>query len=298
MTGRVNRRPKTMNLVRIRILFAATAGLFFAAAGWGAQYVRGQVIHEVRLKNGTVLANVTVVAVGSTTVVARWDGGMGTLLLTQLPEAMRTDLVAAAAAAKPAAPAAPPVAAPAAIDPNLANQDLPTDIKLTNGFVMHKSSVTRWDKTSVLIAYQGGIVSVRFQNIVPEQRAIFEARKDDELTRQAREDRRSTAGQNTADHDDQARQAAEAAAKEEEEKKAEEIRNGLEFHYLVKGMTKEQVIAAFGRPPDASGDTFFYVLRGHDKYGNAADRMLVFKDGILVSWRDQRDGEPAGAVDH
>jgi hypothetical protein len=287
-----------MTLVRLRILLAATAGLFFATAGWSAQYVRGQLIPEVRLKNGTVLANVTVVAVGSTTVVARWDGGMGSLLLTQLPDEMRTDLVAASAAAKPPAPAAQPAAPAAPIDPNLANQDLPVDIKLTNGFVMHKSNVTRWDKTSVLVAYQGGIVSVRFQNIVPEQRAIFEARRDDELARQARDDRRSTASHDTSDQDDKARQAAAEAAKEEEEKKAEEIRNGLEFHYLVKGMTKEQVIAAFGRPPDTSGDTFFYVLRGHDKYGNAADRMLVFKDGILVSWRDQRDGEPAGAVDH
>jgi len=70
------------------------------------------------------------------------------------------------------------------------------------------------------------------------------------------------------------------------------------FHYLVKGMSKQQAIQAFGKPPDDTGDSFFYILRGHDKYGNAADRTLNFKDGVLAGWRDMRDGEPAGAVDH
>jgi hypothetical protein len=184
------------------------------------------------------------------------------------------------------------------VDPKLATAELPTEIKLTNGFVMRKSKVTRWDTNSVLVTYQGGIVSVRFQNIAPEQRAIFEARKDEELVRQAKEDAASNAGQTNSARDERVRQEAEAADQDAAAKKAEEIRNGITFHYLVKGMTKDQVILAFGKPPEANGETFFYPSRGHDKYGNSADRMLLFKDGRLASWRDQREGEPAGAVDH
>lgn len=262
-----------------------------------AQYARGKLIPELRLKNGTVLHGLTVTSVGSTTVMARWDGGMGTILLTQLPDEMRTDLTPVVAV-KPPAPEAPAAAVPATVDPKLASAELPTEIKLTNGFVMHKSSVTRWDKTSVLVTYPGGVVTVQFKNITPEQRAIFEARKDEALANQAKADAGTLAGQAAASGDEQASQAKAEADRDEAEKKAEEIRNGLSFHYLVKGMTKEQVIQAFGLPPDPTSDTFFYILRGHDKHGNAADRTLTFKDGVLASWRDMREGEPAGAVDH
>jgi|GEM_PF-2602330 hypothetical protein len=268
-----------------------------AVAAQGAHYVRGRQIPEVRLRNGAVLRDVTVVAVGATTIIARWEGGKGTILLTQLPDEMRADLAPAEVKPPPAVAPAPGVAA-VPLDPKLATAELPTEIKLTNGFVMHKSRVTRWDTNAVLISYQGGIVSVRLKNIAPEQRVIFEARKDEALARQAKEDANSSVGQSAASQDENARQAGEAAAREEAEKRAEEISNGLSFHYLVKGMTKQQVIQAYGRPPNDSGDTFFYVLRGHDKYGNAADRLLVFKDGLLASWRDQREGEPNGAVEH
>ena len=188
--------------------------------------------------------------------------------------------------------------APAPMDPALASAELPTEIKLTNGFVMHKSTVTRWDKNAVLITYQGGIVSVRFQNIAPEQRAIFEARKEEALTRQAKEDASNTAGQVASTNDERARQEAEAAANDAAEKKQEEISNGVAFHYLVKGMNKEQVKKAYGRPDQDHGDSLFYGSRGHDKYGNSADRTLSFKDGLLDGWHDEREGDPGGAVDH
>ena len=270
----------------------------FASVSGGAQYARGRLIPEVKLRNGTVLHDVTVIAVGSTTIIARWEGGQGSILLTQLPDAMRTDLTPVVAVKPPAASAPAPEAASAPVDPKLASAELPTEIKLTNGFVMHKSTITRWETNAVLVSYQGGVVSVRLKNIAPEQRAIFEARKDEALARQAKDDATSTASQNTAAQEEQARQAADAAAREVADKKAEEINNGLTFHYLVKGMTKQQVIQAYGKPPDDSGDSFLYILRGHDKYGNAADRTLVFRDGLLFSWRDQREGEPNGAVDH
>ena len=97
---------------------------------------------------------------------------------------------------------------PIELDPKLASAELPTEIRLTNGFVMHKSAVTRWEPNSVLVSYQGGIVVVRFANIVPEQRAIFEARKEEALARQAKEDAKGSVGQDNAAKEEQARQAA------------------------------------------------------------------------------------------
>lgn len=295
----MNFAPKSLPFAELRLLSIVAAVAFFTVTGKGAQYMRGQLIPEVRLKNGTVLRQVTVTAVGSTSVVARWEGGMGSLPLTQLPEAMRTELVAAnPVKVAPSAQAAVAPAATVAAAPNLATAELPTEIKLTNGFTMHKASVTRWDTNSALITYQGGIVSVRFQNMAPEHRAIFEARKEEALANQAKEDASRTTVQDNSGRDERVRQEKEAADREAAEKKAEEINNGVSFHYLVKGMTKQQAIKAFGVPPDDKGDTFFYISRGRDKYGNAADRTLVFRDGVLVSWRDVREGDSVGAVEH
>ena len=277
-----------------RIAIVAAGGLMLSATASAVPLARGRQFPELKLKNGTVLHDVTIVAVGTNSIVARWDGGQGSILVRQLPAEVQAEMPAPVVVKAPAA-AASLAALP---DPKLATAELPTEIKLTNGFVMHKSKVTRWDKNSVLVSYLGGIVSVRFANITPDQRAIFEARKDEALALQAKDDSNNTAGQATASREEQDRQAAEAHNQEEAEKLADEIKNGLAFHYLVKGMTKAQVIQAFGRPPDDTGDTFLYILRGHDKYGNAADRTLTFREGVLFSWRDARDGEPAGAVDH
>lgn len=292
----VNPASQTTTLRCVRTLLFALSCTVLCASGRGAHYARGQLIPEVRLKNGVMLHAVTIVAVGSTTVVARWDGGQGSILLTQLPDDLRTEL-APVVAVKPA-PAPEPTPPSVAVDPKLASAELPSEIKLTNGFIMHQSKVTRWEPDSVLVSYQGGIVSVRWKNIVPEQRVIFEARKDEALARQAKEDAAAGSGQVTAARDDQNRQADEAHAAEEAEKKAEEIRNGVSFHYLVKGMNKAEVKQAFGKPIDDHGDNFLYPSRGHDKYGNSADRTLGFKDGLLTSWRDARDQEPDGAVEH
>ena len=285
----------------LRILLIAAACTLGTPSVQAAQYAKGRLIPEVRLRSGTVLHDVTVIAVGATTVIARWNGGQGSILLTQLPDEMRTDLtpVVAAKPAPTVAAAAAPAAAPAAVDPKLATAEIPTEIKLTNGFIMHKSTVTRWDTNSVLINYQGGIVTVLFKNMAPEHRAIFEARKDEALSNQAKDDAASAPKQDSAAAEEEAKkEAAAAQEKDALEKIAESINNGISFHYLVKGMTKEQAIQAFGRPQTDNGDTCFYVLRGHDKYGNPADRMLSFKEGLLVGWRDQREGDPAGAVDH
>ena len=259
-----------------------------------AEFAKGKLIPEVRLRNGTVLHDVTVVAVGNTSVVAKWNGGRGSIPYSQLPSAMAADLA-------PPPPPAAPTPAPAAavpVDPNAATADLPTEIKLTNGFVMHRSTVKRWEANAVLVSYQGGIVSVRFANMTPEHRAIFEAHKDEALARQARDDANATVSDQSAGQAAEAQRAKEARDQEAADAKAEEIRNGISFHYLVKGMTKAEVKQAYGRPVDDHGDVFVYILRGHDKYGNSADRSLMFQEGKLIGWKDQREGDPDGAVEH
>ena len=273
---------------------AMVSCLVVCPAVWAGQYAKGKLIPEVQLKNGTVLHDVTVVAVGSSSVVAKWDGGKGAIAFSQLPPEMRNDLAPPAPVAAPVSP----VPAAAAIDPAAASAELPTDIKLTNGFVMHRSTIKRWDANSVLVSYPGGVVSVRFSNMAPEQRVIFEARKDEELARQSKEDANVSTSDDTASHEEEARRAKEAEEKDEADKKAEQIRDGISFHYLVKGMSKEDVKQAYGRPVDDHGDVFLYPSRGHDKFGNSADRSLTFQDGQLTGWRDQRDGEPDGAVQH
>jgi len=288
----VNFALLTRRYVRLAVMAMASC-LFICPAGWAAQYAKGKLIPELQLKNGTVLHDVTVVAVGSTTVVAKWDGGKGAIPLAQLPAEVRNDLA-------PAAPPVSPATAPAspAIDPAAASAELPTDIKLTNGFVMHRSTIKRWDTNSVLVSYPGGVVSVRFSNMVPEQRVIFEARKDEALARQSKEDANVATSDDTAAHEEEARRAKEAQERDVADKKAEEIRNGISFHYLVKGMSKQDVKQAYGRPVDDHGDVFLYPSRGSDKYGNSADRSLTFQDGQLTGWRDQREGDPDGAVQH
>lgn len=66
---------------------------------FGAEIVLNKSIPELVLKDGRVLKNVTFVALGSTTAMAKWDGGRGTLRLDLLPD----DLVATPQDLAPAA---------------------------------------------------------------------------------------------------------------------------------------------------------------------------------------------------
>ncbi|MEO6874069.1 MAG: hypothetical protein ABI222_04535, partial [Opitutaceae bacterium] len=84
--------PHARILSSLRVLLVLAGFVLIATSELHAQYARGQLIPEVKLKNGTVLHDVTVVAVGSTTVTARWAGGRGSLALAQLPPDMRAAL--------------------------------------------------------------------------------------------------------------------------------------------------------------------------------------------------------------
>jgi len=70
---------------------------FFAAPCFSADLVLNRLFPMVVLKDGRVLKNVTFVASGSSTAMAKWDGGRGTIPLDLLPD----DLGASPAAAAP-----------------------------------------------------------------------------------------------------------------------------------------------------------------------------------------------------
>jgi hypothetical protein len=110
----VNYAPKAMPAINLRVLLIAAGCALICATGQGAPVAKGQLIPELRLKNGALLHNVTVVAVGSTTIVARWEGGQGSIRLTQLPDELTAGLAPVAPVMPPPAP--PPATAVAGTD--------------------------------------------------------------------------------------------------------------------------------------------------------------------------------------
>ncbi len=68
---------------------------------------------DLTLKDGQVLHNVTIVAIGSTTVMAKWDGGRGTIPIDNLPDGIAPKPVLKPQPQKPAAAPVPGSATPA-----------------------------------------------------------------------------------------------------------------------------------------------------------------------------------------
>ncbi|MDB6167833.1 MAG: hypothetical protein JWM88_697 [Verrucomicrobia bacterium] len=83
--------------------------LLATAASGAERLAKGQVFPELRLKNGQVLHQVTVVSVGSDYVMARWDEGRGNLPLSVFPfEADAPRTRGGGRSAKPANPSPEP----------------------------------------------------------------------------------------------------------------------------------------------------------------------------------------------
>ena len=275
-----------------------------------AQQAKEGVIPEVKLEDGRVLHNFMVTSANVWVIGARWEGGEGAILRTQLPPELREAL-------DPAAPK------PGAIEPAQAiAAELPTAIKLTNGFVMQQSIVMRWNGGSVLVRYLGGTVPVQFKNMVPEQRTVFMARESGALAEQAKKDvEQASANSTAAVADQKARAVAMWAAGQLEvhpepppgmrrprvrgptneplpwdDPDPEAIRQAISNHQLVKGMTKDEVRQSIGIPQlgyEKTSSTFIYLDRGRDKYGNHVERTLSFtQNDILMEWFDKRDGAP------
>lgn len=61
----------------------------------------------------------------------------------------------------------------------------PTELKLTNGAVLHKCEVVRWKTDSVVVRHVGGTDPIRFANIAADQRAEVEAARKAAIDAQA-----------------------------------------------------------------------------------------------------------------
>lgn len=255
-----------------------------------------QPIPEVKLKDGTVLHAVTFVSVGGASITGKWDGGRGSIPLGQLPDDLRADLVAAApakpTAAEPMAgrsaaapsPATTPATASRA-EPAFDPGKLPTEIKLTNGFIMHQAKVISWQADAMTVRYVGGQVLVKMDSISPEQRMAFEAHKVQVYARQAR-----IAAAQAAQRSGLAPPPTEPSA---DDLKAL-IQAGIAAHQLVVGMTKAEVYQAIGAPARTATDerqpSYLYWLypgRGRDAKGAPCDRIVGFDKGVMDGWKDQ-----------
>jgi hypothetical protein len=280
-----------MHLGALHALLAMFVLALGAQTGRAAQYELNRPIAELRLKDGTVLHGVTFVSVGASSITGKWDGGRGSIPLAQLPDVVRADLVPAMPA-KPDPVAVPtptpaPVPSPDATHeaaPEVLAVPLPTEIELTNGFVMHQCKVVSWRADAMTVNYVGGKVLVQLANVVPAQRALFVAHRDAVYARNAR------------------MQAAKAgktrpAVPTDHEIKAAQIQAAIEAHQLVLGMTLEQVRMAYGLPSQTFKDPaapefeyWAYSGRGLDTNGAACDRLMGFNRGILDGWTDKSLG--------
>ena len=283
----MNRTGDHASLAHGRILLLLVGLGFCSTTGWAARFALQQAIPEVRLKDGRVLHGVTFISVGEASITGKWDGGRGSIPLALLPEEMRGDLVPAKTGqAPPALSSSSPVASETAADP----VKLPTDIKLTNGFVMHQAKVVSWQADAMTVTYVGGKVLVKMDNIAPEQRMLFEAHKILVYERQARVDAARAARQAGGDGTVSAGAQAAAAAQSHQAL----IQAGIAAHQLVVGMTQAEVVQAIGPPARTAGDPqhpdfayWLYPGGGRDPKGAPCDRIVGFDKGIMDGWKDQ-----------
>lgn len=171
----------------------------------------------------------------------------------------------------------------------LAGQNVPTEIKLTNGFVMHRCSVIHWTEDTITVKYVGGIVPVKISNIHPSQRAMFEKGVADGMKSDAAHDARMA--QHHSHHAEPAEPKDDSKAAEEAERLASAIDRGVTNHYLVKGMTPEQVRQAYGGPTGTSEsmNSAVWTFARRSKYvwtfdGTQKDVTLYFYGGHLTGW--------------
>ena len=278
-----------MRTGELRALLTGLAIALGAQAGEAAQFQLQRPIPELRLKNGTVLHSVTFVSVGASSITGKWDGGRGSIAMTLLPDEVRTDLVPATVAKSVDAPMPTPAPAPAPntvgeAAPDVLKVPLPTEIELTNGFIMHQCKVVSWQGDAMTVNYVGGKVLIQLANVVPAQRALFVAHRDAVYARHARIEA-AKAGK-TLPPAPASRDAGSAP-----------IKAGIAAHQLVLGMTQEQVRMAYGLPNQTFKDPaatefeyWAYSGRGLDTNGAACDRLVGFNRGILDGWTDKSPG--------
>ena len=141
----------------VHALLAAVAVVLGALSVRAAQFELQRPIAELRLKDGTVLHDVTFVSVGASSITGKWNGGRGSIPLVQLPDEVRAALVPAAAVKPAVAPLATPTPAPAPDGPGdtALLVPLPTEIDRAVGRIIE-------DRLKIPPAIQATLVAGTF----------------------------------------------------------------------------------------------------------------------------------------
>jgi hypothetical protein len=174
-----------------------------------------------------------------------------------------------------------------------AAQDLPTDIKLTNGFVMKDCTILRWSTDVITVKYVGGTVPVRLENIDPVDRAWIVSHQATALQEQAEADEKAAEALAKVQHKQAEQEKREAKKQAEIDRKNAAIQQGLERHQLVAGMTMDQVRIMFGPPWHSSSLTnvnasewWIYPGLGKDANGVPTNLQIHFKAGLVTHWNN------------
>ena len=174
-----------------------------------------------------------------------------------------------------------------------AARDLPTEIKLTNGFVMHDCTIVGWGTDAITVQYVGGTVPVRFDNIDPGQRELIESHKEAALKQQRIADEKAAKALAEKEHKQQAQEKRDEKRQAELARKTAAIQAGLEQHRLVAGMTMDQVRSLFGPPLRSSSLTnvdasewWIYPGLGRDGNGVPTNLQVHFKAGLVTRWNN------------
>jgi|ERR1035437_934613 outer membrane protein assembly factor BamE (lipoprotein component of BamABCDE complex) len=174
-----------------------------------------------------------------------------------------------------------------------AARDLPTEIKLTNGFVMHDCTIVRWDPDVITVKYAGGTVPVRFENIDPDQREAIEFHREAALKQQRIGDQKAAKALAEAEHKQNLQEKRGERKQTEIDRKNAAIQEGLEQRRLVVGMTMDQVRSMFGPPLRSSSLTnvaasewWIYPGLGKDGNGVPTNLQVHFKAGLVTRWNN------------
>jgi hypothetical protein len=280
------------------VLWVASFCTLISSRALGAPVDPSRPITELRLANGTVLHDVKIIGAGSTTVMATWAGGRGTILLSLLPGELRASLVRQAPL-EPFRLAGNGSVADAPLDA----LGLPTWIKLNNGFILRDCTILRWSQDTLTVRYVGGTVPVRFSDIHVAQRSLFESKRAAALEQQARD----VAARALQAGDKSPQQIAAESQAQRGRATDEGINRGVETHRLAPGMTMDQVTAIYGEPSAKSDlnigpalDSQWTYPRGTTKAGGGETQQEMhvhFFDGVLKSWDGEGEMEANGSPD-
>lgn len=113
-------------------------------------------IDEVRLKDGQVLKNVKIMSFSPGVVMAKWDGGRGTIRFDQMPDELREKL----------APWRPAERAAADSIPRVSGQEIPADVRQQADAVFNRIPKMDSTKIQAIPVKTGSMRSLRGQCFV------------------------------------------------------------------------------------------------------------------------------------